>query len=82
MRITAYGGLGTVGIDYNNTNAGKTTLFAIVPQQQPPTETSWNPAANPSGSGKWNEQTNWTGFVVPASVTKAIFNVSGASPAR
>ena len=30
-RITAYGGLGTVGIDYNNTNALQTTLFAIAP---------------------------------------------------
>jgi len=80
LRITAYGGLGTVGIDYNNTNAGKTTLFAIAPAQPPPTEVVWNPAANPSGTGKWNEQTNWTGFVAPASVTKVTFNVVGAIP--
>jgi len=79
-RITAYGGLGTVGIDYNNTNVGKTTLFAIAPAAQPPTETVWNPAANPSGTGKWNEKTNWTGFQSPASVTKVIFNVVGAIP--
>jgi hypothetical protein len=77
-RITAYGGLGTVGIDYNNTNVGKTTLFAIAPVQPPPTETVWNPAANPSGTGKWNEKTNWTGFQVPASITKVTFNVVGA----
>lgn len=81
LRITAYGGLGTVGIDYNNTNVGKTTLFAIAPLAPPPTETVWNPAANPSGTGKWNEQTNWTGFVAPANVTKVIFNVPGAIPA-
>jgi len=31
LRITAYGGLGTVGIDYNNTNAGKTTVFRDSP---------------------------------------------------
>jgi hypothetical protein len=80
LRITAYGGLGTVGIDYNNMNAGKTTLFAIAPLQPPPAQTVWNPAANPSGTGKWNEKTNWTGFVAPGTVTKVIFNVVGAIP--
>jgi hypothetical protein len=80
LRITAYGGLGTVGIDYNNTNVGKTTLFAIAPLAPPPTEVVWNPAANPTGTGKWNEKTNWTGFVAPANVTKVIFNVVGAIP--
>jgi len=80
LRITAYGGLGTVGIDYNHTNIGKTTLFAIAPLAPPPTEVVWNPAANPSGTGKWNENANWTGLVAPASVTKVIFNVVGAIP--
>jgi hypothetical protein len=80
LRITAYGGLGTVGIDYNNTNVGMTTLFAIAPAQPPPTEVVWNPAANPSGTGKWNEKDNWTGFVAPVSITKVIFNVVGAIP--
>ncbi len=79
-KITAYGGLGTVGIDYNNTNVGKTTLFAIAPLTPPPTEVVWNPAANPSGAGEWNEKNNWTGFVAPASVTKVTFNVVGAIP--
>ena len=78
-RITAYGGTGTVGIDYNNTNSGKTTLFAIV-GEVPPTDTVWNPAGNPSGTGKWNERTNWTGFAHPVSVTKVTFNVVGAIP--
>ena len=80
LRVTAYGGLGKVGIDYNNTNVGKTTLFAIAPLQPPPTQTIWNPAANPSGTGKWNENTNWTGFVAPGAITKVIFNVVGAIP--
>ena len=80
LKLTAYGGLGTVGIDYNNTNVGMTTLFAVAPTQPPPAETVWNPAANPSGTGKWNENTNWTGFVAPGTVTKAIFNVVGAIP--
>ena len=79
-KITAYGGLGTVGIDYNNTNVGKTTIYAIAPTLPPPTDVVWNPAANPSGTGKWNEKTNWTGFQVPASVTKVTFNVVGAIP--
>lgn len=34
-KITAYGGLGTVGIDYNNTNAGKTTLTATLGSSSP-----------------------------------------------
>jgi len=80
LRITAYGGLGTVGIDYDNTNAGKTTLFAIAPAAPPPTSVVWNPAANPSGTGNWNEAPNWTGGVRPASVTKVTFNLVGAIP--
>ena len=46
----------------------------------PPTDVVWNPAANPSGTGKWNENANWTGGVAPASVTKVNFNVVGAIP--
>ena len=80
LRITAYAGLGMVGIDYNNTNVGKTTLFAIAPLAPPPTNVVWNPAANPSGTGKWNEKANWTGGAAPASVTKVNFNVVGAIP--
>jgi hypothetical protein len=79
-RITAYAGLGTVGMDYNNTNVGKTTLFAIAPSAPPPTDEVWNPAANPSGTGHWNESANWSGSVVPLSVTRATFNVVGAIP--
>ncbi len=79
LKITAYGGLGTVGIDYNNTNLGKTTLFAIV-GEVPLTETVWNPAANPSTTGKWNERANWTDSVRPGGITKVIFNVLGAIP--
>ncbi len=80
LRITAYGGLGTVGIDFNNLNAGVTTLFAIAPLAPPPTDVVWDPAANPSGTGKWNESANWTGGVVPASVTEVEFNIPNAIP--
>jgi len=80
-RITAYGGTGTVGIDYNNTNVGQTTLFAIAPLAPPPTDVVWNPAANfPDTNGLWNVSSNWTGGVHPANVTKVTFNVVGAIP--
>ncbi len=79
-RITAYGGTGTIGIDYNNTNVGKTTLWAIAPAAPPPTNAVWNPAANPTGTGKWNEGANWSSGVAPFSVTKVNFNVPGANP--
>jgi hypothetical protein len=79
--ITAHGGLGQVGIDYNNTNVGKTTLFAIAPAVAPPTSESWNPAANfPNIKGLWNEGGNWSGGVKPADVTVVTFNVPGAIP--
>ncbi len=42
------------------------------------TTSVWNPAANPAGSGKWNEPANWTSGTVPTTTTKAVFNVSGA----
>lgn len=78
-RITAYGGTGTVGIDYNTLNPGKTTLFAIQ-GYTPPDEVAWDPAANPASTGQWNESANWTGGLPPASVTKVVFNVVGAMP--
>jgi hypothetical protein len=78
-RLTAYAGTGKVGIDYNNTNVGKTTLFAIV-GYTPPTEDIWNPAANPSGTGKWSEDANWSSGYRPTELTKVIFNSVGAIP--
>lgn len=79
-RITAYGGLGTVGVDLNvdGFDVTNTWITAIAPSL--PTNTVWNPAGNPSGTGKWNEATNWTSSVVPADVTKVTFNVDGATP--
>ncbi|HTI72847.1 MAG TPA: hypothetical protein VMF06_22935 [Candidatus Limnocylindria bacterium] len=40
--------------------------------------TVWNPAANPTGHGYWNEAANWTGSAVPGSGDKAVFNVPDA----
>ena len=45
---------------------------------QAQTATTWNPAANPPGTGLWSESANWTGGVVPSSTNKVVFNVSGA----
>lgn len=78
-RITAYGGTGTVVIDYNTSHEGKTTLKAVG-GYVPPTDVVWNPAANPSGHGFWNESANWSGGLLPANVTKVTFNVPGAIP--
>jgi hypothetical protein len=79
-RITAYGGAGMVGIDFNNTNVGYTTVFAIAPVVPPPTNEVWNPAANPSGTGHWNEAANWSGGVVPVGATEAQFSIPNAIP--
>ena len=66
-----------MGIDYNNTNVGKTTLWAIAPAAPPPTNCIWIAT---SGAGKWNQGANWDSGVAPLSVTKVNFNVPGAIP--
>jgi hypothetical protein len=78
-KIIANGGAGTVGVDYGNLNSGKTTLH-VVGTYVPPAQVIWNPAGNPSSTGKWNEGGNWIGLMTPTNVTKAIFNVEGATP--
>ena len=45
-KITAYGGTGTVAIDYNTSNPGKTTLKAVG-GYVPPTDVVWDPTNNP-----------------------------------
>jgi hypothetical protein len=79
-RITAYGGLGTVEVNLEDDGMGtlSTRLTAIAPTL--PTDVVWDPASNPSTTGNWNESANWTGFVVPADVTKVTFNVPDAIP--
>lgn len=44
------------------------------------TTTVWNPAANPTTQGRWNEGANWTLGTVPGSGDKVVFNVVGAIP--
>jgi hypothetical protein len=78
-KITANGGAGTLGVDYGNLNAGKTTLY-VVGAYVPPTQVIWSPAGNPSSTGKWSESANWNALMVPTNVTKVIFNVEGAIP--
>ena len=50
----------------------------ITAQAQP--TTVWNPAANPSSTGLWSEDANWTSSAVPDSTYKVVFNVPGAMP--
>jgi hypothetical protein len=78
-KIVADGGTGTLVVDYGHIHAGMTTLY-VSGAYIPPEQVIWNPLANPSGTGKWNESANWTGLMVPASLTKVIFNVVGATP--
>lgn len=80
-KITAYGGTGTVLIDYGASHEGKTTLKATG-GYVPPTDVVWNPAANPITTGLWSEDANWTGGLRPASVTKVTFNIPGAIPCK
>ena len=77
-RITAYGGAGTVAIDYNTSNPGKTTLKAVG-GYVPPAECVWT-QTNTSSTGLWSDAANWTCGPRPAGVTTVIFNVPGAIP--
>jgi hypothetical protein len=78
-QIVANGGAGTVMVDYGNLNPGKTTVYALG-NYIPPTQTKWDPAGNPSTNGKWSQGANWIGSMVPTNVTKAVFDVPGATP--
>lgn len=42
--------------------------------------TVWNPAANPDGTGNWNEAANWTEGIPNPGSGKAVFNVEDAAP--
>ena len=75
-KITAYGGTGTVAIDYNTSTPGKTTLKAVG-GYVPPTDTFWIAT---SGAGLWSENANWFGGFRPASVTVVEFETVGAIP--
>ncbi len=75
-KITAYGGTGTVAIDYNTSTPGKTTLKAVG-GYVPPADTFWIAT---SGAGLWSENANWFGGFRPASVTVVEFETVGAIP--
>jgi hypothetical protein len=56
-------------------------LWAGAALLQAATTTTWNPAANPSGTGRWTEKANWTGTIPnggPQGDYKCVFNVNGA----
>ena len=75
-KIIAFGGTGTVAVDYNTSNPGKTTLKAVG-GYVPPTDCTWDPVANPLGHGFWNENENWTCHYRPVSITAVTFNKGG-----
>jgi hypothetical protein len=55
-------------------------LIAAMSAEAQLTSTVWNPAANPPGTGLWNESANWTGSKVANITNKVVFNVPGARP--
>jgi hypothetical protein len=83
-KITAFGGTGTIAMDYGVTTPNKTTLKAVG-GYVPPVDALWDPAHNPAGLGFWNENENWTNISTgshlrPASVTAVTFDLVGATP--
>ena len=68
-----------VVVDYNIINVGKTTIYPA-DLYLPPAQVVWNPAANPSTTGLWDECANWTTGLCPGNVTIVTFNVPDAIP--
>jgi hypothetical protein len=66
-------------VDYNIINVGKTTIYPS-DLVLPPAQAVWNPAANPSSSGVWDECANWNNLLCPGNVTVVTFNVPDAIP--
>jgi hypothetical protein len=64
-------------VDYNILNVGKTTIYPAG-LYIPPAQVVWNPAANPSTTGLWDECANWTTGLCPGNVTVVTFNVPDA----
>jgi hypothetical protein len=78
-QITNHAGPGTLVVDYNSINVGKTTIYPLG-VYLPPAQTTWNPALNPDVNGLWNVSSNWSGGVTPSNVTFVSFNVVDAIP--
>jgi hypothetical protein len=77
-QVTNSSGAGLV-VDYNIINVGKTTVYPA-DLYLPPAQAVWNPAANPSTSGMWDECANWNNLLCPGNVTVVTFNVPDAIP--
>jgi hypothetical protein len=72
--ITAYNGTGTVNVDYDVTNPGKTTVTGT----REPADVEWT---NGSGDRLWRNSANWDLGYVPTSIDKAgIRNASVSGP--
>jgi hypothetical protein len=75
-KIIAFGGTGTVVVDYNVSNPGKTTLKAVGGYVAP-TDCTWIAT---SGPGFWSDGTNWSCGYAPASVTVVTLDGTGTIP--
>ncbi|MDD5134417.1 MAG: hypothetical protein PHP01_03275 [Phycisphaerae bacterium] len=64
-QITAYAGTGTVNVDYNTSNPGKTTVTASPPASS---TQDWT---NGNGDRLWRVAANWSGNAVPIGSDKA-----------
>lgn len=79
-KIVAFGGSGTLTVDFDVTNPGATTITAE--QGDPaPAQTTWDPSGNPASTGLWAEDANWSGGRRPGNVTRVDFKVAGAPQA-
>jgi hypothetical protein len=72
-RIIAYGGEGTVNISLDTLE--NTVLTGTAPRQA---TTVWDPASNPSSTGLWSEEKNWSDKNIPLD-NKVVFNKPDAT---
>jgi hypothetical protein len=74
--FTAYGGSGTVMVDYNNVNPGYITVWGV----EPSIDVHWDGGAGAS-EPNWNVATNWNTDLVPTSANSvAALVVPGYGP--
>ncbi|MFI4911462.1 MAG: family 16 glycosylhydrolase [Sedimentisphaeraceae bacterium JB056] len=66
--ITAYNGSGAVSVDYNVTNSGKTTLYAV--KIYP----NWRDRVE---DHLWSNPNNWDGYIVPVELSNMVFIKAG-----
>lgn len=84
-KIIGYGGDGTVNVVLDDTDPSNVFTKATASEGLPaPAMVVWDPASNPSGTGLWSEDANWSGGggQGPGSTTEVVFNKPGAIPCQ